>query len=335
MSQLSSLIGQKFAYAYGRTGVLQQLLLSQSDTDRLLGAHGRKEVEKIFTELKFTSKIDQGITRGESILQALGAWVRREVEQMSPTGKRPVFHILWLGGDMAILSYLLKERHGLTSAISMAPEPPMTAHNPAALRALVRGEQGESIPSHITAFVQEILALPSPTPQHIDARVAQFAAQLKLRLARTSGSALIRRYVRHGIDLTNVRTALRNYDEGILHASLLTGGEIPARALLGGRANVLNAINRSSLPYELAESIEKLGEDPIALERTCAGVLAQDIADMWNIPMSIEPLFAFAAIALSNIFLMRTVLIGKANDLSPQEIKKILPPFIPSTHFLS
>ncbi|MDD3896266.1 MAG: V-type ATPase subunit [Candidatus Peribacteraceae bacterium] len=335
MSQLASLIGQKFAYAYGRTGVLQQLLLDQSDTDRLLGTHGREEVEKIFTELKFTSKIDQDLTRGESILQALGAWVRREVEQMSPVEQRPVFHILWLSGDMALLSYLLKDFHGLTSAVSEAPEPPMTAYAPAALRALARGEQDESLPSYLTAFVQEMRALPSPTPQHIDACCTQFAAQLKLRLAQASGSSLIRRYVRHGIDLTNIRTSLRNYDESAVSDALLAGGEIPVHQLLGGRANVLSAINRSSLPYELAESIEKLGEDPIALERTCASVLAQDIADMWNIPMSIEPLFAFAAIALSNIFLMRTILIGKANGLPPQEIKKILPPFIPSTHFLS
>jgi len=333
MSQFQSLVGQQFAYAYGRTGVLQQMLLNQSDVDRLLGSHGRKEVEKILTELRLTSKIDQGLSKGEAILQAVGAWVRGEVEQMSPESKKPVFHILWLSGDMALLSYLLKEKHGLTSAISSAPESPMTAYDPAALRALVRGEK-VALPSHLTAFVEEMRALASPSPEQIDARIAQFAAQLKLRLARMSGSPLIRRYVQHTIDLTNIRTALRNYSEATLRASLLGGGEIAPDELLGSRAKVLAAINRSSLPYELAKSIEKLGEDPIALERTCASVLSQDIADMWNIPMSIEPLFAFAAIALSDIFLMRTVLIGKANDLAPQEIKKILPPFIPSTHFL-
>ncbi len=334
MSQLEPLIGQRFAYAFGRTGVLQQLLLAQPDMDRLLGAHDRKDVEKILTELKLTSMIDQSIAKGEEILRAIGSWVRTEVELMSPEEKRPTFNILWLKGDAALLSYLLKKHHKLTSSISKEPETSITTYNPEALRTLVEEGKEASLPMHLVSFIKEIRALKDVTPQLIDAHTAQFIATLQLRLARASGSKLIERYVVHNIDICNIRLSLRGYSDEERKEALLEGGEIPTKNLMGDRDSVLKTVNHSSLPYELDETIEKAGEDPIAFERACANVVAEDIAAMWNIPMSIEPLFAFAAIAISNLFLIRSVLIGKGNELSPQEIKQILPPFIPATHYL-
>jgi len=332
---MEPMIGQKFAYAYGRTGVLQLLLLKQSDVDRLLGARDRNETEKILTELKLTTQIDQGISKGDAILQALRSWIRREVEQMSAPAKRPVFSILWSQGDEALLCYLLKEKRGLTSAVSTEPETSLTAHDPEELRAFVaEGIEGQ-LPSHFVKFVRELQEKPDLTPQEIDHAVTQFFALLRLRLARSSGSRLIKQYVQHTIDLQNIRTALRAYEEEERSAALLEGGEIAPDKLRGNRESVLAAVNRSSLPYELSESIERAGDDPIALERTCADVLAGDITRMWNVPLSIEPLFAFAAIALSNITLIRTVLIGKDSGFSPQEIKKMLPPFIAATHYQS
>jgi len=333
MTSIEPLIGQKFAYAYGRTGVLQLLLLRQSDVDRLLGTRDRSEAEKILTELKLTTQIDQGISKGDLMLQALRSWVRNEVEQMSAPAKRPVFSILWSQGDEALLSYLLKEKHGLTSSVSTEPETSLTAHAPEELRALVTEGKEGTFPSHLIAFVHEMKKKQDLTPQDVDHSVAQFFASLRLRLARTSGSRLIRQYVRHNIDLQNIRTALRSYEEEERSAALLEGGEISTDNLRGDRATILAAVSRSSLPYELAESIENAGDDPIALERTCADVLAKDITSMWNVPLSIEPLFAFAAIALSDITLIRTVLIGKDNGFSPQAIKKMLPPFIPAAHY--
>jgi len=87
MSALQSVIGQHFAYASGRTGVLQQLLLTASDRDRLLGAANLPEAESILTELKLTNPIEQGLKKSDEILLAIGAWVREEVEIMAPESR--------------------------------------------------------------------------------------------------------------------------------------------------------------------------------------------------------------------------------------------------------
>lgn len=335
MSNFQSLIEQHFAYAHGRTGVLQQLLLTQTDVDRLLGASGGKEVEQILIELKMTSIIDQGIQEGGAVLQAVAAWVRNEVEQMTPQSKKPIFNILWLEGDAPLLAYLLKEAKGMTSEISEEPISGMTAYDPEALQALVREREEGALPSNLVSFVQEVLDSEELDARMIDTKVAQYAASTSLSLARTSGSKHIREYVKHFIDLQNIRTALRLADEEseVAMRYLLEGGTIPAKELAGPLKNTLAAIDRSDIGYHLADPLKNV-EDVNVLERAFSEVIATDISAMWNVPLSIEPVFAFASIAISQLKLLRMVLIGKRNNLSPQDIKKALPPFLSAAHYL-
>jgi vacuolar-type H+-ATPase subunit C/Vma6 len=325
---MQSLIGQHFAYASGRTGVLQQLLLTASDRDRLLGAADLKEAEAILTELKLTNPIDQGLAKSDEILRAIGSWVREEVDTMAPAAKRPVFHILWLEEDAPILSYLLKKHHGLTSAASTQPISDMTAYGSQALEALVNDNVTGSLPSLLKEFVQKAKAMKNANPISIDNAVAQYIATLQLSLARTSGSKALQTYVEHKIDLTNIRTALRQSSD------LIVGGSLPITALTKDVPSLLSAIDRSSLPYELAESIRKTLDDPNALEHALSKVIADDIAHMWNVPLSIEPVFAFAALAQSQMKLLRVLLIGKRANMSPQEIKLMLPPFLSASHYV-
>lgn len=335
MSTFSSVVGQHFAYASGRTGVLQQILLTKSDRDRLLGAKDLKEAEAILTEIKLTNPIDQGLKKADEILSAIDAWVRKEVEMMTPESRRPVFHILWLQDDAPIMSYLLKKHHGLTSETSVQPQSAMTAYNQHELRALTEENDEGTLPSHLIDFMRTAMAMEEPLPQQIDSAVAQYIALLQLKLARASGSAAIRQFVRHQIDRTNIRTALRlarlqeNGDD-----NLIVGGSITPEDLRGDVRHILTTIDHSPLAYILSDAVRKAADDPSALEHALAKVLADDIAHMWNTPLSIEPVFAFAALAHSHRSLLRVLIIGKRAHLSPQEIKQMLPPFIPASHYV-
>lgn len=329
MSEFASMIGQHYTYAYGRTGVLQLLLLSQADVDRLLGAQDRTDVERILTELKLTSLIDQGINESTEILLALEAWVRREVEEMVPTEKRPTFQALWITGDAPLLSFLLKDHLGLTSVLSSKPKSGMTAYDPAALEELVYQGVAGKLPSHLVDFVQDLRARDDLSPEEVDEHVAQYVTQTQLRLARSSRSKHIVQYITHLIDLSNVRSALRSEKEPVLD-----GGSIPTKELAGDQRALRAAVAKTDLQYYLGDVLAEETIEPIAFERAAADLLAADIAAMWNVPLSIEPVFAFAALTLSHLNLIRSILIGKSNELSPQEIKKILPPFIPATHYV-
>ena len=333
---MRSLIGQHFAFAHGRMGVLRHMLLTQADVDRLLGAHSLKETENILTELKLTDVIDQGISDGHSMLAAIGAWMRREVEVMSHSAHRVTFHILWLQGDAPLLSFLLKRYHNLTGELTEEPMSGIAAYDPVALQALVQNDAKRSLPAHLVAFVERVKSFKDPSPRDVDTAVAGFIADLQCRLARASGSSAIRRFVAHQIDLTNIRTALRLRGEDC-EASLpylLAGGTVSRTGLAGNENEIATAIARAPIGFSLPADFSETFADPIAFEQVAARVIAADISAMWNVPLSIEPLFAFAAMTLSHLKLIRTILIAKANAIGPQEIKRMLPPFIPATLFL-
>ena len=334
MSEISAILGQHFAFASGRMGVLKQLLLTSSDRDRLLGASDLKEAERILTEIKLSSTIDQGLKKADEILPAITAWVRREAEDMSPLEKRPIFNILWLEEDAPYLSYLLKKHFKLVSAVSQEPLTSMTAYDPAALKALVESGERGTLPEHLIDFVTEAKEMKSPEPQDIDRAVAGYVCTVQKRLARMSGSAHIRTFVTHRIDLINIRTAMRHSEEEVDPLVFLQGGELDTRLLRGNPKTIATALEKSYLYTSVAKAIRRYDGNQNDLEQALAHVRADDIAHMWNVPLSIEPLFAFAALAHAQLKLLRALTIGKRAGLSPQEIKSMLPPFISATHYV-
>jgi hypothetical protein len=336
MTQLPAYVDQAYAFAHGRIGVLQQLLLNRSDVDRLLGSHDLHDAEKILTELRLTTQIPQGVNREEDVLDLVSLWVRSEVEHMSPEGKVDVFGVLWMESDAPLLSYLLKQHFGLTSSISHEPKSALSSLDPTLVRQYLAEGKSDILPEQLMVFIQEMLKKESPTPMEIDAAVSQYIATRQLELARRSGSYGIQQFTRHNIDVRNIRTALRLLDSTSTErmSELLTGGSVKPSALNGDRASIARAVEEAGLGYGLAALIRKQETDWNDMERALSDVLAEDVAVLWNVPLSVEPLFAFAALTLSQLGLLRVLLIGKRSGLSPQEIKKILPPFIPATHYV-
>ncbi len=336
MALLEASVGQHFAFATGRTAVLQQLLLAQSDVDRLLGSHDLAECERIMTELKLTSRLGALPENADALLAMLEQWVRKEADSMAPESKRPVFDILWMDGDLPFLAYFLKKHHGLTSPVSAKPERGVTSFDTALVETLVAdGSAHASLPAALVAFVGQTKTLQNPAAASIDVLAMQYIADRQLALAKESGSKDILGYVRHRIDLTNIRTAVRLINGGVgdVAPSLLKGGLMPVASFGSTQESLRAAVSRSPYYAILGNDVFDLAKDAVLFERASARITAGDIGRMWSVPLTVEPAFAFAAIALAHIRLIRFIFIGKRNQLSPQEIKRVLPPFLPSTHY--
>lgn len=336
MSTITAFVGQHFAFASGKTATLKQHLLSQSDVDRLLGCHSIAEFERALGELKLLSEIHAEADDAESKLVATEQWMQREVNAMSPAAQRPVFGILWLAGDAPRLAYLLKRHHRLSSDVSTEPSTSLSLWDPTDIRKAIEGSaENSGLPASVLTFIASIKALKNPSPWTIDRAVARFVAERKLALARASGSKEILRYVTHSIDVTNIRTALRLSGSAMPDSAeaLLPGGSAPLTGLMGTTAQIRSAIAMSDLyaPFIPAQGTVA----PIAIEQIGAAILAEDIGRMWTVPLTVEPVFAFAAMVIAHVRLLRAIAIGKRSKLSPQEIKQILPPFIASSQFLA
>jgi hypothetical protein len=183
-------LGQHFAYALGRLGVLEAQLLKTTDIDRLLGAHEGAEAVKMLRDIDFVA-VPEADESFQGTLNATTKLLKENVEKMSPESHHFIFNILWIEGDRAQLSYELKEKHSFVSSIAVKPEPPVSSGFELEL------EQSFS------------------KPQEIDDVVAASCNEEKMKLAKRSGSSLIQKYVQKTIELEELRTKMRTEDSDL------------------------------------------------------------------------------------------------------------------------
>lgn len=322
---------QSHAYGFGRVGVLQEYLLTQADVDRMLASGNTQALAQVITELKISSQVEYH-SNPHRFINNVERWLRHEVRSMVSDEERDIFDILWMKDDAALLAYILKKYHGLTSALSAEPHVGATAYDPEDLRLLVSGTHAPGAPEELRSFIRSLRGDRSLTAQNIDTQVARFFAERQIALARKGGEG-IRLYVAHHIDLQNIRTARRLRKDERPEDHLLPGGDIRMNRFSTDPQKLSDLVRGSRLSSALADSIQTAEDSVIVLERGLAKAIAFDIARMRMRPMTIEPIFAFAAIALSQLKLLRTILVGSSAGLNASELRKLLPPFLSASPF--
>lgn len=336
MTMAASRVGNDFAYAAGRVGVLQQRLLSPSDVDRLLGAHDDRELLQVVSELKFTSVVAPDMESLDELIPRMEQWLHKELEDMMPDAYKPTLAILWLKEDAPIIAGLLKRQLGFTKedVSSFAKSP--SSYDPELLRALILDNKPHhALPEHLVLFVQRQKMKEHQTPALIDASVARYVARTQSDLAAASGSKALQLYVKHQIDLQNIRIARRLQDSDDASKIFLPGGEVDPLLLTGDRRKAATALRGTSLHFSFTEEFETVEDSSIAVERSLVKALAHDIAMMRSNILGLESSFAYAIIALSQLRILRTILIGKRAGLSSPEIREMLPPFLSTSPYES
>lgn len=326
MSTSASLTGSNFAYAYGRIGVLQQKLINQGNIDRLVGAHNEAQLRQVLSEIPFTAPAMPQESLSD-VPFAMERWLKKELTDLVPEDKAPIFNILWLREDQSIIAHFLKEFFGHTSGLTSVQRKAVTAYGIEQLENLILRDNAEFIEDvELVDFIASMKKQRSLTPSKIDHDVGIFIAAKQMQFARLSHSPLIVRYVRHLIDLQNIRT-LRRLPEGQSGEGLfIPDGEINIKSLVEHPKDLAELIRSSTLPSKLVDSMHHGEDSTIVIERSLHQGLAHDIAEMRSIPLSIESIFAYATMAQSQIFMVRSILIGKDAGLTGQDIGKLLPP---------
>lgn len=324
---------QTHAYGHGRVGVLQEYLLTQGEVERMVASKDANELGKLITELKLSSQVEYN-SNPHRFINSIERWLKTEVESMVSEKERDVFNILWMKDDAALLAYLLKKHHGFTSDISAEPHVGATAFDPEDLRTLVKGGDAPTLSETLRTFIRTMRNDTTLTPQQIDTRVAQFVAHEQIALAK-KGSEAIHLYVAHHIDLQNIRTARRLRKDEHPMDHLIAGGDISISRFSLDPAKLADLVRGSHLGASLADSIQTAEDSSIVLERGLAKAIAFDLSRMRSNALTLDPIFAFAAIAQSQLKLLRTILIGKSAHLSKEELQRLLPPFLSASPFVA
>lgn len=334
MTSVTTRSGNDFSYATGRVGVLQQRLLTTSDVDRLLGAPSDRELQQIFGELKFTSVVTQDMETLDELVGRMETWLHKELEAMLPDAYKPTLGILWLKEDAPLIASLLKKYFHLTKSDEAAESRSPSSYDPALLRDLIlNGKPHHTLPEHLVLFVQRQKVKEHMTPALIDASVARYVARTQTELAKAAGSTPLQLYVKHQIDLQNIRIARRLQDNDDASKHFLPGGEVDPLLLVGDRRKAATALRGTSLHFSFTEEFETVEDSSIAVERSLVKALAHDIAQMRANILGLESAFAYAIIALSQLRILRTILIGKRAGLSAAEIREMLPPFLSTSPY--
>jgi hypothetical protein len=328
MNTVATSTGTSLAFAYGRIANLKDALLSENDCNRLLGAKDGKDATAILTELPLTKYIDQGISQSHELLQAVEHWIKYEAFTMTPVDKQNVLHVLWADRIAATLSLALKQKHGFTLSTTMLEDSLAPAECEPWVQYITTGatEQLSEIAQYILCSLPNNL----DTAIMIDTLCFAAAAAYKIKEAKRSGSTAITRYIVHTIDCTNILNRLR-FGDNLDPAHVLPGGDISLAALTGAKSALLAAMTHTDLSYQLIDAIRN--DSTNTIEQLCSSVIKQDLSNLWNTPLSIEPVFAFAAVGMNHVEYARNILIGKLNGLEPQEIKHLVPTFIPASTF--
>ncbi len=328
MSVSSFLGGQNTAYGYGRLGILQQKLLTGNDVDRLVMSHSPAEFERVLNEIAFTEPV-----RGmpvQKMVAGMEQWLRRELNSMLPEPENEVFSILWLREDSARLSYLLKKHFHLTSNLQL-PSDENVEDSPLG-HLVLKGESGE-VMSEVADFILPLRLKTELTVAEIDTLVAKFVAEEQVRIAHRSGKTLIERYVRHLIDLQNLRTVHRLHSDDVIEDHLLPGGSIDFEQTGRNNASIAAALRLAGFNANLTDLFSQSPETGLEMERAIGEAIGHEVVTMRSIPLSVESLLAYGVVAMSQLKVLRTVLIGKNAGLRSEEIRTMLPPFLSTSPF--
>jgi vacuolar-type H+-ATPase subunit C/Vma6 len=321
MSFVGTTLRHDFVYFFGRLAIIKPALLTDSDRNRLLGADSLADFVKVILELPFTKFIHQGASNPELVFSALQSWLEREIHDGVHANFQTVLLLPILQNYSAALSIALKKQHNFaTNENALLPNDSITAFE----EVLTTGTS-TVLPVDLIDIAKNISKQVFHTPQEIDAAVAGAFALYSVNVAKKSGSATITKFVQTSIDTINVKVALRSANAN----ELLPGGKID-RSVFANNVESWKSSLRKAEYSVLAEKLQanmRIEE----LEQVCMQELTKSIRALWALPMSIEYAFAFVTTAVNHANFLRTMYIGKKNDLTAQEIAEITPPFISSS----
>ncbi|MDO5037178.1 MAG: V-type ATPase subunit [Tissierellia bacterium] len=172
----------------------------------------------------------------------------------------------------------------------------------------------------------------SKDPQKLDMQMDKLQYEYMLSLAKELDSKLILDYVKTLIDVQNINMTLRgkrqNHRVNCVEGFMIEGGNISAdslrRAYFDSMENIIDGLKRSLMYSHLKEALEKsLADGKLIYFKEVTSAFLNNISNRGSLyPFGPEVMFAYLLKKEREVQKLRTILIGKMNGLSGEEIKE-------------
>ncbi|MFC1733645.1 V-type ATPase subunit [candidate division KSB1 bacterium] len=324
-----------YAYIIGRLRALETRLPTSNILERMIEATSSEEAFRVLNDLTFVSgSIGEHVSAEfQTVLTKSIQKMARLIAKMAPNPH--VIKFLWLKYDFHNLKVALKARlvgHGYADV----------NHALVDLGTLSAEDwerfclEGKII--HLTEDLHGTMDdakkqyEKTEDPQIVDLIVDKHYLEATLVMAKRFESLLTVGYLERLIDLTNLKSFIRskelNKDEDYFDVVLLHGGRVPASIFLEsfkkGYEEFKQLLERKMYSDEMVLVLDEFLKEKtlLSVEKKISEILQEYMEESKKISFGPEPVFAFFWKFENHMQILRTILVGKFNQLPNEDIHK-------------
>ena len=323
-----------YAYAVARIRALENSLLNYEKTQRMVESASVADALKVLADTGFGAAILSNDTPSdyEAFLKAEIKNAATLIKDISPATE--LTNLFLLKNDFHNLKVLFKTRilniDGNYLLVDAGTVPIET------LKSSVLANNYISLPSFMKEAAEEIEGMVSVKvdPQKIDLKLDKAMYEHIFSQCKKLGNAFVSGYFERLIDLTNIRTLIRvkKMGEGLelLKEAILPFGSYPFSFYLKALEEPFERL-MESLAYSRYDDVtnasiqEFLKSASLSLfEKLADDHLLRYIKANKHNPFGIEPIVGYLAAKENEVRFIRTVMVGKANNVSQDRIRERL-----------
>lgn len=323
-----------FTQAIPRIRVLETRLLDRTKIDRMIEVPSAQETIKVLQETEYINVLGT-VKRAEDYEIALRNELKRIYSLLySITPVKEVVDIMSIKYDYHNLKTLVKAKF-LNKDLSYLLIPVGTV-DVDLLKNSINNEYFRDLRPILRDAIEEALLEfnINSDPQAIDVIIDRYMLKEMLHISEGLRSDLIIKYVKSNIDTTNIRSLLRvkkqNKSKDFLNKLILEGGFLDRDKL-----NAFYSDSIENIPVKLAytdySEIAKLGIELYSksgsispFEKLSDNYLMKLVKEAKFISFGPEPLLAYLIAKETEIKVIRIIMVGKLNNVSPELIRERL-----------
>jgi V/A-type H+/Na+-transporting ATPase subunit C len=332
-----------FAQSSSWIRVLETKLLNENELERMVLAKDARDAYKILNETDYSSHVGD-IEKLESFQEVINAGLKDTKELiMRIAPENWVFNILWFRYDFHNLKVLLKAKY---SGKEFAEVENFLLHFGAIptekLKKYIFGNEDVSfgIEQDYEVYIKESVALAKmdyekdEDPQMIDIVLDKRLCKIMNDIALRSGNAFLIKLTKKYIDLKNIelfiRLKIQKRDESLLLKGFINRGYLETYRFVDSFRKDVSDFSESMKHTDYGDIIReaiKGYEDEksfVKLDKLTYDHFTDYIQQAKRIAFGPEPVFAYFWAKKNNALVIRSVMVGKLNNIAPENIRKII-----------
>ena len=338
---LNNMDNTTFAQSVAWIRVLETKLLSENELERMVLAKDAEDAYKILNETDYSTYIGDDVYNFQDVINAGLKESKELVEKIVPY--KDVFNILWFRYDFHNMKVMLKAKNSGKNFEDVA----LYCYKFGAVdsdrikKFVIDGEDaGFGLDEEFEKFLKESVKLAQAEyektgdPQMIDIVLDKRFCWIINDLSEKSGNEFLDEFTNKYIDLKNIelfmRLKIQGREEELLEKGFIEGGTLEKYRFTDSFrkdiADFAESMKHTDYADIIRDAVKGYEEDKsfVKLDKLSYDHLNNYIQSAKRMSLGPEPVFAYFWAKKNNAQVIRSVMVGKLNDVEPENIRKMI-----------